>query len=156
MIRRALALVLVPLVAACSTVRLGREDVPAVVIGAFDAAGLEVDRVRVADDAVEGLWPVTVVESGRTLDLEVDPGAGRVVRINLGEANGLSRAELEDIARFRSNPEDDRAQRRRQTLVVALFAALAAVGLVAARRVRLREEAALAEAAVDDEPDERR
>ncbi len=145
MSRRALALLLVALVAACSTASLGRDDVPAVVTGAFGSAGLVAERVRVAEEPVDGVWPVTVVESGRTLHLDVDPESGRVARIDLGEADGLSRGELEDIARFRSNPEDDRTQRQRQVLVVALAAAAAAVGLLVARRARLREEAALAD-----------
>lgn len=143
MVRRTIAIGALLLgLGACASADLGRDEVAGVVESAFDAADAEVSGIEVGPEQVEGRWPVSAEVSGRPLDLEVDAGAGRVVRIDFGtETVVLSREQLEDVAAYADNPAADRARRGRLITAFVLFAALIAGGLAVARQLRLREEA---------------
>ena len=78
--------------------------------------------------------------AGRPVDLEVDASAGRVTSIDFGPSEVLSRAELEQVASYSSNPAEGRTLRRRALTAVLVFLGLVGIGLVVARQARLREE----------------
>ncbi|WP_436795092.1 hypothetical protein [Actinospongicola halichondriae] len=131
--------------AACGSASLDAGDVDQVVRGAFDDAGVDVGDIDVASAPIDGSWPVSVQVEGDRLELVVDQTAGRITSIDFGTGTVLDQATLESIAGFDDNPAADRQDRRRTAIVIVGFFALVGLGLGVARRLRLREEAALAE-----------
>jgi len=155
--RRPLALVVLALalLGGCSAASLQRSDVAGVVEGAFGAAGLGVQNITVADAPVDGRWPVTATVSKVRLHLQVDALEGRVTSIDLAEHDVVSRAALQRIAAYSSNPTEERAASRRRLILVLLVAAGITVGLLTARHFRLREEAQLRDQALVGGPNAR-
>lgn len=135
---------LITLSSGCTTVTLERGDVAGVARGAFGSAGIEVDDITVADAMGDGSWPVTAVVDDTSFALVVDGRSGRVTSIDLGDSELVSTEQLRRIGSYASNPSDERAQRRRTVVVLAIVFGGISGGLLVARRLRLREEAALA------------
>lgn len=148
--RLALVAALFGLLAGCSTTLLARGDVDDVVEDAFRAAGLEADDIAVGRTREEGLWPASATVSGTEVDVRIDPSAGRITSIDLGESDVISDAELTAIAGYASNPADDRARTRRRAVTLVVVISLVGAGLLVARRARLREEQALSAADMDE------
>jgi len=142
MVRRVVAaLALALLLGACGSADLRRGDVAGVVEGAFADAGREVTDVEVAAEPVDGRWPARATLGRREVEVEVDAGSGRVVRLDLGSGpSSLEQDDLEAIAAHEENPAAERARQRTVLVSVTLLAAAIASGLVLARRLRLREE----------------
>lgn len=133
------------LLAACSTVLVPRADVDDVVRGAFSSAGLRADRVTVEGAREGSSWRVSATVNGADVDLVVDAEAGRITRIELGDSATIARDKLREIARYESNPANDRARTRRRVVGLVAVVALIAGGLLVARHFRLREERELAD-----------
>ena len=144
MVRRALAAgALILGLAACGSPQVERNDVASVVERAFAAGDARATDVEVASDPIDGRWPVIADVDGRPLELEVDADSGRVVSIDFGtDVAALTQEQLEDVAAYADNPSADRARRRNWTVALAALVVAVVGGLTAARRMRLREEAA--------------
>lgn len=143
--RLLLGLVVCLLAAGCSATPVPRADVPELVREAFAAAGLEASDIEVARAKEGDSWSATVTANGADLALSIDAKAGRIARIELDDSTAISREQLRAIARYESNPADDRTRARRRVVVLAVLVALVAGGLLVARHFRLREERGLAE-----------
>ncbi len=133
----------ITLLAACGTASLARADVAPVVNAAFGAAGLHVTDIVVARAPVSDAWPVTAVVSHDRIRLNVDVHDGRVSSVDIAQSKAVSDAQLQTVARYASNPAEDRAATRRRTAALVIVVGGAAMGLLLARRARLREEAGL-------------
>lgn len=145
-LRLGLAAACLVFLGACATVSLGHDEVARVVNGAFARAGVDHGPVTVADAADGPLWDAATTVNGARLGLQVDRVKGRVARVDLGTKGTLTDTQLDRIAHYASNPADERAQRRRTVLLLLVVFAGIGVGLLAARRARLGEEARAAEA----------
>lgn len=140
MVRRAVLLLVAAVwLASCSGADLTRREIPDVTRAALQSAGVQVDAVAVSGPERDGRWPVTARVAGEQVQLDVDGDAGRVTRIELGESDAISPAQLREIAGYASNPSDDRARRVRRAVALAVVLGAVGLGLGAARRQRLRE-----------------
>lgn len=138
-------LIAATVLAACSSTLVPRAEVPDLVRDAFRSAGLEVERVSVDRTRAGDSWNATAEVDGTDVALVVDAEAGRITRIDLGGSTSISREELREIARYASNPANDRARARRRVVTFVVVSALVAGGLLLARHFRLREERELAD-----------
>ncbi len=148
MVRRSAVIVLVVLLGACGSASLTAGDVEHVVSGGFGDAGVELTAVEVGDGPVDGSWPVAVQTVDGTIDVTVDAASGRIITVDFGTGALLEQSALESLAAVDDNPAATRENRRRTVVVLVGFVTMVAVGLGVARRLRLREEAALAADAV--------
>lgn len=143
--RLVFAVVVSLLVAGCSTTPVPRADVPDLVREAFRSAGLEASDISVARSGEGGSWSATATAGGVELSLTIDAEAGRIARIELADSTAISRAQLQEIARYESNRADERARARRRVVALVVLVALVTGGLLVARHFRLREERGLTE-----------
>lgn len=138
--RLGLAIGAAALLAACSSPLLPRADVPDLVRDAFHSAGLQAERVSVDPTRDGDSWNATAEVDGTDVALIVDAEAGRITRIDLGASSSISRDELREVARYESNPANERARARRRVGTFVVASVLVAGGLLVARQLRLREE----------------